>query len=189
MKVYPIEETEYKHHQEERHVSNFNEYEVSFWNEDVIKNHINLLQGPILDVGCRNGKLLDTFKEMGIEAKGIEITDIADFGISQGRDIYKGDIQKKTPWPDKYFKTIIASHVVEHFLYPEDAIKEMARILSGYLIIHVPLVSTKETLHNYSEYVSFESIEDVCNLLIRHGFIIEEVGEKNDLNQKIIAKI
>lgn len=189
MQLYPPESKEqYKKDQEDRHVHNEYEYVVSFWNEDVIDKYSEYLEGPILDVGCRNGKLLDVLEEKGYEAHGVELTDIADFAMTKGRKVLKLDFQEGTPYEDKKFKTIIMSHVLEHFYEPDKALQEAKRILSGYIIIHTPMTGDKDLLRNYAEYIAFENPDDICNLLVNNGFEIVKIGENNSLNQLVIAK-
>lgn len=45
-----------------------------------------------------------------------------------GKPFYLGDIQKRTPYPDKYFDYVYSSHILEHVDDPVAAAAEISRI-------------------------------------------------------------
>jgi SAM-dependent methyltransferase len=149
------------------------------------------LKEPILDIGTRNGLLLEELEKRGYpDAIGIEVTDIADHAKSMGRNVVKGDIQKRTEWEDGHFHSAIATQVIEHFNDPEAGIKEIRRILDGYIYINFPIQSVAEAVSNlrFGHYTTFESMDDMVDLLKRNGFEIVKTDPKGSYTYTIIAK-
>jgi SAM-dependent methyltransferase len=185
----PANDEEFKTVQEARHTSNEHEYPLSPWHEEIMNDFSEYLVAPVLDVGCRNGLFVETLNKKGIEAAGIEITDIADYAIGLGRNVIKGDIQKKTDFEDGYFKTVVASHVIEHCYDPENAVKEIRRILDGYLIMYYPFCcGTKEYLTNFGHYVGIESDQEIIDFLEKNGFEIVKLIDGGQWSRGLIAK-
>ncbi len=78
------------------HIDLNNDYEVSPWNNILFEEKYKpYLSSPILDVGARNGMVLERLKDMGFEATGIEITEAATIAQGRGRNVVMGDIQDK----------------------------------------------------------------------------------------------
>ncbi len=191
LSLHPKDEAEFKWQQEQRHTSNTHEYPLSPWHLEMFDEFGEYLKEPVIDIGTRNGLLLEELAKRGYpEATGIEITDIADHAKSMGRNVVKGDIQKRTEWEDGHFKSAIATQVIEHLYDVEAGIKEIRRILDGYIYIGFPLQNLESAQENlkYGHYTTFESMEEMCKLLTDNGFEIIKTDPKGSYTQTIIAK-
>lgn len=106
---------------------------------------LSLIQiGPVLDIGCGDGLFLSFCKEKGIEAQGVDFSDVAvahcgEKGLkAQQADISTGAL----PFADGAFETVVALDVLEHVYNPELLIAEMKRIAAQSVIIGVPNFSS-----------------------------------------------
>lgn len=190
MKNYPtiVTDEEFKATQEARHTSNHHDYPSSPWFEEVFTEFIDLIKEPFVDIGCRNGKLLDDLKERGIQdVTGIEVTDIADHAIAMGRNVVKTDIQKRTPFEDGQFKSATMLHVIEHCQNYHEALDEIKRIVDGYIMFIIP-VGVGPDYHHYAHFVDFESRQELIDALIEHGYRIIKDYDKGAAVNVVIAK-
>ena len=101
-------------------------------------------KGPVLDVGCGDGLFLSLCKDRGIEAQGVDFSDVAVARCKErGLDARQADLAAgPLPFPDKSFPTVIALDVLEHVYEPEKLLQEMKRISSGAVIVGVPNFSS-----------------------------------------------
>lgn len=106
---------------------------------------LSLIQdGPVLDIGCGDGLFLSMCKEKGMEAQGVDFSDVAiahckERGLkAQQVNIASGIL----PFADKKFSTVVALDVLEHVYDPAPLLAEMKRISSQYVIIGVPNFSS-----------------------------------------------
>lgn len=190
MQLYvPKDKEEFKKVQEARHTSMYHEYPLSPWHLEIMAEYPEYLVSPVFDVGTRNGLLVEELNNRGIEAVGIEITDLADNAIKLGRNVIKGDIQEKTPFEDGHFKTVIATHVIEHCYKPEEAVKEIRRVLDGHLFVYYPLCcGEKEYLTHFGHYLGIEKDSDITDILEANGFEIIKKIDGGQWNRGLIAK-
>jgi SAM-dependent methyltransferase len=99
-------------------------------------------QGKVLEVGCGLGHLLDWLVDR-YEVFGV---DINQWALSEARrNIPAGHFallsaEDLRPFPDGTFQIVIAKHVVEHLLDPDQSISEMSRVLApgGLLVLATP---------------------------------------------------
>lgn len=180
----PKNQAEYVEVQEKRHTSLTHEYPLSPWHDDIFTKFKEHLKSPIVDIGCRNGKLLDKLEEDGYEAWGVEITDIAKWAQLNKRKVIQCDIQQRTIFKDKFFKTVIMTHALEHCYDPAAALKEIDRILEGYLYLVVPFGGYEI---RFGHYTSFENIEEVIELLKQNNFKIDDQYSKGNAYNYVIA--
>lgn len=83
----------------------------------------------MLEIGCGRGEMLQNFKELGLDVKGID--------LSPEAPDYQKDIEikvcnvenEKLPYEDNIFDIIYSKSVLEHLLYPENYMKEAFRVL------------------------------------------------------------
>ena len=183
----PVSKEEYIKIQTNRNTSNHHEYPLSPWHDDVFNEFKKYLVSPIVDIGTRNGLLVEILKEKGFDAYGIEITDIADFAKSKGRNVFKCDIQEKTPFEDKFFKSAVMTHTIEHCYDVEAALREIKRILDGHILIIFPAQSVVDI--KYAHFTAIESINQLSEILKNNGFEIIRTYEKGIYCQTIIAKV
>lgn len=92
----------------------------------------------VLDVACGISMLGKTFSK---EVYGLDMNPEA-IRISQENGIKArlGDVEKKWNYPNNYFDIVIASHIIEHVVNPDQLILEAKRVLkrNGLLIVATP---------------------------------------------------
>ncbi len=94
----------------------------------------------ILDLGCGRGEFLRGFVRCGLNAFGIDQSQMAKSICSEAK-ILQSDIgNAPLPFEDNSFDVIFSKSVLEHFYYPEKLVQEIYRILSpsGLVITMVP---------------------------------------------------
>lgn len=101
-----------------------------------------------LDVGCATGFVVEALGELGIDARG---TDISQYAVDHpapgaaGR-LFWGDLLHRLPVPDADFDLVTALETLEHL--PPDAIpkalRELRRVTSGYLVATIPSFGPNE---------------------------------------------
>jgi len=101
-------------------------------------------EGSVLDIGCGDGLFLSLCKEKGIEAQGVDFSDVAIAHCQErGLKAQKADITAGAlPFADNTFPTVVALDVLEHVYDPVPLIAEMKRISSQNIIISVPNFSS-----------------------------------------------
>lgn len=82
----------------------------------ILKGH-----GPLLDIGCGRGELLDVAEGAGLEARGIDLdVELVRQAVELGRDAEVGDgIEVLRDTPDGTLGSVSAIHVVEHLPVPQ----------------------------------------------------------------------
>lgn len=114
-----------------------------------------------VDVGCGNGFMLKTFDKFNksLKLSGVDLQE----KVNGPFEYTKAPIEK-LPYTDKQFDLVVCSHVIEHILKPEDAIKELIRITNKRLIIVVP----KQRFYFYTldEHVNFFQFEEQLTQLV-----------------------
>jgi SAM-dependent methyltransferase len=97
----------------------------------------------ICDVGCGTGYLVDYLKAQRAFCEA-EVTGV-DFIIETDTQRRHPSIRfvaapvERLPFPDRYFDTVICTHVLEHILDVRAAIGELRRVCARRLIVVVPL--------------------------------------------------
>jgi SAM-dependent methyltransferase len=98
------------------------------------------LRGPVLDVGCASGHLVEALSARGVDARGIDIS-VEAVARARGRgvDVRLGPAHPIEA-PDHSVEAIIASDVLEHLDDDVAALCEWRRVLvpGGTLIAFVP---------------------------------------------------
>ena len=179
----PKSQEEYIQVQEERHTSLVHEYPISPWHEDLFTKFNQHLKAPIIDIGTRNGKILDVLEEKGFESWGVELTDIAKWAQFNRRKVIQCDIHERTLFPDKFFKTAIMTHALEHCYDMEKVLKEINRILEG----HFYLVTLTGGSIEQAHYINFENIEEIVELLENNGFKVDDYYSTGNAYNYIFA--
>jgi methionine biosynthesis protein MetW len=144
--------------------------------------------GPVLDIGCGDGILLEYLKRKNVIGNGIDISSKAiQICKNRGLDCEQFDITDKLPFKDKSFYSVIMSDVLEHLFQPDVVLKEVHRVCSGYLFISVPnfcsLVARIQVLFGKvpenntprDGHVYWMTYEVVKRLLEKSSFKIEKV--------------
>jgi 2-polyprenyl-3-methyl-5-hydroxy-6-metoxy-1,4-benzoquinol methylase len=96
---------------------------------------------PILDIGCRDGHILEILEENGFtNLNGLDV--VKKYIKNPKVNYYNCDAARMDRiFMDKIFKVVILSHVLEHVIDPEIVINQIHRILKddGILFIEIPL--------------------------------------------------
>ena len=117
---------------------------LHFWNVRYVWPHLQKKRGGNhLDIGCGLGQNLFSFRRMGFESVGVDISsECVDFCKAQGFNVEKEDAQTYLTGRDSVYDVITMYHVLEH-LDPESAVSLIRVILralvpGGSLIINTP---------------------------------------------------
>ncbi|HEX8705498.1 MAG TPA: methyltransferase domain-containing protein [Myxococcaceae bacterium] len=95
-----------------------------------------------LDVGCALGFLVEALRELGVDARGSDISaDAISLASAPVRPyLSQGDLSKGLPFEDGSFELISAFEILEH-LAPErvpEALAELARVCRGHVLATIP---------------------------------------------------
>ncbi len=143
-------------------------------------------EGRLLDVGCGSGKELESFKELGWDVTGVEMSP---YSASKARarlgcEILVGDFEE-IPLDEQRFDVVRFSHSLEHLQSPRKALEKAFRVLrtSGLLWIEVPNAASLERrlfgAHWYCwdlpRHLYHFTPETLARLLSRTGFRAEKI--------------
>ncbi|MCX5797445.1 MAG: class I SAM-dependent methyltransferase [Elusimicrobia bacterium] len=99
------------------------------------------LLGPVLDVGCGRGIMLDSLRSLGYQAHGVELNAEAAWHARHrlGLDVRTGGFQDLPEEAGRY-QAVIFWHSLEHLPDPAEALARARRLLSpaGVLLLAVP---------------------------------------------------
>lgn len=104
----------------------------------------------VLDAGCGNGYLASRLAaRAGDRTLG---SDLSLGRLREGRDLFRNvGFARATlfdqPFPDRSFDLVTAVEVVEHLASPEQAVAELKRISSRFVLVTVPYRGALEVLH------------------------------------------
>lgn len=107
----------------------------------------------ILDMGCRNGALVEMMKQKGAHAEGVELVpETAHHARTVlKRNVRAGDIRRLND-RDNTWDRVTCLHAMEHVPDPENVMKELVRVLrpGGWFCIAVPKEAEpdKRAAHN-----------------------------------------
>ncbi len=96
----------------------------------------------VLDIGCALGYLVEAFRDLGVDAEGVDFSPYAvEHCTPSVRDhVRRGDLLQGLAYPDSTFDLVTAIETLEH-LPPEEiprALREMRRITRGYAVATIP---------------------------------------------------
>ena len=95
----------------------------------------------IFEVGCCSGGMLLPFQEIGKTVAGCDLDeDYLAFGRRKGLNLLHGTAKSLRAQKENSADLVILSHVVEHFVHPQEELQDAVRLLreGGYLFIEVP---------------------------------------------------
>jgi len=114
-----------------KHLSEHTPRETSLHYRWILKLMHPKLNARFLDVACGTGFMVREAKKAGLEACGIDVSEVAvklAKENAQGANILLGD-GETLPWPDNYFDYVTSLGSLEHYLHPEIGIREIRRVL------------------------------------------------------------
>lgn len=89
-------------------------------------------QGRLLDVSCGSGDLVRLAGQHGLEAVGVDISEVAARSASRnvGSSASIGvSVGEHLPFPDRCFDFVTNIGSLEHYVSPAQGVREMARVL------------------------------------------------------------
>ena len=145
----------------------------------------------VLEVGFRDGFNLKYLQEKGVNIEGIEVNyDAVKSARDFGCKAFEEDIQLKTHYQNKTFDVISACDVLEHCFSPENALKEMYRILkdNGKIILEIPfeIDFNENLLHGHS--FLFHNLKTFKSIIKSIGLYIYKKDIKNRWRSLFILK-
>ncbi len=140
----------------------------------------------VLDVGCGNGGLVETFTHAGWEARGVEMAPPEHFVSDEvQKKIFIGDV-RTAPYEPHSFDVITLFHVLEHLPEPRSYLKKARELLSnnGLLVIEVPNVASLQARMTRGKWFNLDVPRHVFHftpislttITEQSGFTIEEVS-------------
>lgn len=106
----------------------------------------------VLDVGCARGYMVYAFKELGVEAFGVDISrfaiEHAHYTIRPNLSVVDVD-SHPLPFSNSTFDLIVSTECMEHLNYPRNVISEMGRVLmpNGRVFISTPKITKWRKLY------------------------------------------
>jgi len=119
--------------------------------KDLEKAFIFVKGKTVLDVGCSDGQVMELLKKQGFEVKGVDIaTEALNKAELKGLNVVYG-VAQNLPFGNETFDTVFCSHVIEHLIDFDVALKEFYRVLkpNGRVII------LTENLNSLKERILF----------------------------------
>ncbi len=147
----------------------------------IISRFSSGFKGSALDIGCSIAYGLSLLQENGWIVLGLDPSEKC---IEISRDKYKvrvlqGFFSIELLKKEKKFDVIILSHVVEHLVYPEEIIKNLAELLTddGIVYIEVPNLMRPNNTKCYFgfEHVNFFTPQSLTNLANKNGFSVDYI--------------
>jgi O-antigen chain-terminating methyltransferase len=156
--------------------------------------YVELLRehGPVLDVGCGRGELLQLLRDAGVEARGVDAdADMAAYARGEGLDVQHEDLfAALAATPDSSLGAITALQVVEH-LPPAALLRFLTEALralrpGGLLVAETINPATPAALRHYFADLTHSQplVPDTLELLARQaGFGETEIRFMNEPEQ------
>jgi len=94
----------------------------------------------MLEPGCGRGEFLNSFKELGLDVSGVDIS-IEATSFENGFEVKLCDIEsEKLPFDDDTFDVVYSKSFIEHLYHPEKYLEEAYRVLkpNGILLTLTP---------------------------------------------------
>jgi SAM-dependent methyltransferase len=94
----------------------------------------------ILEPGCGRGEFLDSFRKLGMECHGIDLSPQAG-SLLEDIKVKQADLEKdRLPYEDNFFDVVYNKSLMEHLWNPDEFLHEAHRILKpgGLLLCLVP---------------------------------------------------
>lgn len=166
---------------------------------DWLGRQINIPNGftglSVLDLGTRDGWLLDYLKGKGVEkACGVELVgSVANHAKSKNRHVIQGDMHC-LPYDNEQFELVTSIHSLEHTLHPQLVFSEMVRVCKpgGWMYVVVPKERRRRKGRNYYTHNQFYSNISLLISLVCGSYGIDantiQTNEAAPLNDKLKPK-
>lgn len=157
----------------------------------------------MLDIGCGTGYLLKQAEEKGLRTYGVEISEEAvkvAKKVATRSEVITADAHN-LPFKDKIFDYITSLGTLEHFLYPDIALKEMHRVCkdNGQLCIVVPnsyylfdIIKVVRTGYSHAgteqPYEKLATLNEWRDFLEAGGFIVSKIFQDKGPPIKPVVK-
>ena len=143
------------------------------------------VSGRWLDVGCANGVFVAAVASQGVDAHGVELSQLAvDAGRQRGLDLHVGTIDDLPA--GQTYDCITAFDVLEHVLSPNEFLSSIFGRLDpgGHVVITVPnaggivrrLMGKRWYFYIPEEHLHYFNRHNLAGLLGKHGFNVINVG-------------
>ncbi len=118
----------------------------------------------VLDIGCAKGYLVYAFRNLGLEAYGV---DISEYATSQGppeirNRLFNVDVEhEQLPFGDETFDLVNATEILEHLINHKSLLSEIRRVLKAQGIVFTAGLRTSRvsirTLAGTTDFGRFDS--------------------------------
>jgi len=131
---------------------------------------------PLLDIGSRDGYVLNYLMECGFEYNtihGIELSPwSAKWAYDNGRPVEQGDAHDLSRYEDNTFRAVTEFHNLEHCHDPVQVLSEVKRVLKsgGYAMIVVPIEFKGGISFKGDHCHTMQCCSDVLNLFEKANF-------------------
>lgn len=162
---------------------------------DFCLQHIEVKPGDrVLDLGTRDGYLVQRLTELGFDAIGIDlIGKVARFARRRGRNVLQMDMHN-LEFPDDHFDLVIGRHSLEHALNYRQVLAECARVLKdeGFLFVVIPIeYGRPHNLHTQpfrTEKQLPQALENMGFRILAREEILPRGNPVIDAEQRIVAQ-
>jgi SAM-dependent methyltransferase len=148
-------------------------------------NGTALPRACLLDLGSRDGWILDCLIERGFRKGHVHGTELSPWAAkharSMGRDVDTGDIHNLSRWKPNTFHVVTCIHALEHCHSPAVVLKEIGRVLKpgGMLMLVVPIEPVGLSVAG-DHCWAMRSDEAVVHLAETSGLRVETRSRLND---------
>lgn len=134
-------------------------------------NRFNMKIGDkLLDVGCGRGDFLKGFKDVGLDAYGLD-REKSHSSILENIEVKYSNIESDSfPFESNMFDVVFTKSVIEHIFDPENFMKECCRVLKpqGRIIIMTPDWISQMKIY-YDDYThrqpyTVTAVKDILNI-------------------------
>ena len=123
------------------------------------------LKGDLLEVGCASGQTLKAVKPFCGRCVGV---DVSKYSIEKAKTlnvkVLWADAEKRLPFQDKEWETVLIGHTLEHMRNPERAVEEIKRVCRDRVIVLIPLQDESQRWKKTNMHIQFwptiESFEE-----------------------------
>lgn len=151
----------------------------------LIKGETKIKAGKVLDIGCGTGAFLNTMKQAGWNATGLEPDEHA---RAKAKELYNIEAQPSDQLfnlPHDSYDAVTMWHVLEHVHQLHEYIAQLKNILTpqGRIFIAVPNYTSFDAQY-YKEYWAAYDVprhlyhfspDSIRNLLSKHGLVLKKI--------------